>query len=117
MEKGSELMAAARVNGPGQPLLVWAQRHPDGLALALVVGVALFCRAQVVFRAPMFMQHDSLGYILPAWELATGEGFGVGFRRTPAYRHGVLIAGSTAIVLIAAAWMVERISGAKVMPF
>jgi 4-amino-4-deoxy-L-arabinose transferase-like glycosyltransferase len=68
--------------------------HPDALALTLILGVALFFRGQFVFRAPMFMQHDSLGYFLPAFDLATGQGFGVGFRRTPVYPlflSGVLI--------------------------
>lgn len=59
--------------------------RPDLAALALILGVALLFRAQFVFRAPMFMQHDSEGYFLPAYELYSGEGFGVGFRRTPAY--------------------------------
>ena len=72
-------------SGPGRALLGCLRAHPDALGLALVAGLALFFRAQFVFRAPMFMQHDSLGYILPAWELANGEGFGVGFRRTPVY--------------------------------
>ena len=57
----------------------------DLAALALILGVALIFRAQFVFRAPMFMQHDSEGYFLPAYELYSGEGFGVGIRRTPAY--------------------------------
>ena len=57
----------------------------DLVCVALIVGVALFMRGQFVFRAPMFMQHDSLGYFLPAYDLATGQGFGVGFRRTPVY--------------------------------
>jgi 4-amino-4-deoxy-L-arabinose transferase-like glycosyltransferase len=59
--------------------------HPDALCLFPIIAVAIFFRAEFVFRAPMFMQHDSLGYFLPAYELATGEGFGVGFRRTPLY--------------------------------
>lgn len=62
-----------------------ARAHPDAACLLLVVGLALFLRGQLVFRAPMFMQHDSVGYFLPAYDLATGEGFGVGFRRTPTY--------------------------------
>jgi 4-amino-4-deoxy-L-arabinose transferase-like glycosyltransferase len=62
-----------------------ARAHPDALGLLLVVGLALLLRGQFVFRAPMFMQHDSIGYFLPAYDLANGEGFGVGFRRTPTY--------------------------------
>jgi 4-amino-4-deoxy-L-arabinose transferase-like glycosyltransferase len=60
-------------------------RHPDLVCLGLVLGLALLVRGQFVFRAPMFMQHDSLGYFLPAHDLVTGQGFGVGFRRTPIY--------------------------------
>jgi 4-amino-4-deoxy-L-arabinose transferase-like glycosyltransferase len=59
--------------------------RPDLSALVLILGIALIFRAQFIFRAPMFMQHDSAGYYLPAYELYSGEGFGVGFRRTPAY--------------------------------
>jgi 4-amino-4-deoxy-L-arabinose transferase-like glycosyltransferase len=73
----------------------WFAAHPDLAALALVVGLALLIRGQFAFRAPMFMQHDSLGYFLPAYDLATGQGFGVGFRRTPVYPlflSGVLLA-------------------------
>ena len=66
-------------------LPAWPRAHPDIICLALVLGLALFFRGQFLFRAPMFMQHDSLGYFLPAYDLATGQGFGVGFRRTPVY--------------------------------
>lgn len=91
-------MSAAGV-GPGQagrsaPLANVLRAHPDAVCLVLVLGLALFFRGQFVFRAPMFMQHDSLSYFLPAWELATGQGFGVGFRRTPTYPlflSGVLV--------------------------
>jgi 4-amino-4-deoxy-L-arabinose transferase-like glycosyltransferase len=79
--------------------LVWAfsalRAHPDLLCSTLVVGLALAFRSQFVFRAPMFMQHDSAGYLLPAHDLYSGQGFGVGFRRTPVYPlflAGVLLA-------------------------
>jgi 4-amino-4-deoxy-L-arabinose transferase-like glycosyltransferase len=77
--------------------------HPDAVALALIVLVASLFRGQFVFRAPMFMQHDSIGYFLPAYELSTGQGFGVGFRRTPVYPlflAGVLSASGQSLTSI-----------------
>jgi len=59
--------------------------HPDAVSLTAITALALFFRGQLLFRAPMFMQHDSAGYLLPAYDLYSGQGFGVGFRRTPIY--------------------------------
>lgn len=81
----SAAVAVAHPSGLPHALGRAVRAHPDAWALALVVGVALLLRVQFVFRAPMFMQHDSLGYFLPAYDLYTGQGFGVGFRRTPVY--------------------------------
>lgn len=76
---------AARLRG-------WVQQHPDVAAIAVIATAALLVRAQVVFRAPVFMAPDSKGYFLPAYDLATGQGFGIGFRRTPVYP--LFLAGS-----------------------
>jgi 4-amino-4-deoxy-L-arabinose transferase-like glycosyltransferase len=70
---------------PLAALLGILRAHPDISCLVVVIGLALCFRGQFVLRAPMFMQHDSIGYFLPAYELYTGQGFGVGFRRTPVY--------------------------------
>lgn len=87
--------ARARGSGAAGRVMAWPRAHPDLACLALIVGVALFLRGQFVFRAPVFMQPDSLGYFLPAYDLLSGQGFGVGFRRTPVYPfflYGVLAA-------------------------
>jgi hypothetical protein len=59
--------------------------HPDALAIGLVVLVAVVIRVAFAFRVPVFMQRDSIGYFLPAWDLLNGYGFDLSIRRTPVY--------------------------------
>jgi 4-amino-4-deoxy-L-arabinose transferase-like glycosyltransferase len=74
-----------RFGGASGGVRAWSRRHLDLLSIGFLALLALGMRAQVVFRAPVFMAPDSLGYFLPAYDLVTGQGFDVGFRRTPVY--------------------------------
>lgn len=63
-------------------------RHParwDLLALGVVVAVGLVARLVFAAGAPVFLEGDSQSYLLPGWELATGQGFSPELRRTPLY--------------------------------
>jgi 4-amino-4-deoxy-L-arabinose transferase-like glycosyltransferase len=59
--------------------------HLDTLAVGLIVLVAVTMRVAFAFRVPVFMQRDSIGYFLPAWDLLNGYGFDLSVRRTPVY--------------------------------
>ena len=61
----------------------WDRR--DWLALGAVLGVGLVARVVFAAAAPVFLEGDSQSYLLPAWELATGQGFSPELRRTPLY--------------------------------
>src|SRR5919198_996209 len=60
-------------------------RHPDALAIGLIVLVAVAIRAAFAFRVPVFLLRDSISYFLPAWDLLNGYGFDLSIRRTPVY--------------------------------
>ena len=60
-------------------------RHPDRVALVLVLGAAALIRLAFAFRSPIFLLRDSGSYFLPAWDLAQGLGFDLSIRRTPLY--------------------------------
>ncbi|MCC7104434.1 MAG: glycosyltransferase family 39 protein [Chloroflexi bacterium] len=74
-----------RSSGMSAGVVMWPRQHADLLGIGFLTLLALGMRAQIVFRAPVFMAPDSLGYFLPAYDLVTGQGFDVGFRRTPVY--------------------------------
>lgn len=59
--------------------------HPDLALLAVLLMLAGVGRAMFLFRAPMFLRHDSVTYFQAGYELARGEGFGLPMRRTPVY--------------------------------
>ncbi len=61
------------------------RRHPHLVAVALIAGTALAVRLAFVFRAPVFLLHDSGSYFLPAHDLVYGDGFDLSIRRTPVY--------------------------------
>ncbi len=60
-------------------------RHRDLLLLAALIAVAAFMRGMFLFRAPLFVRHDSVTYLQTGYELARGQGFDVPLRRTPLY--------------------------------
>ncbi len=53
--------------------------------LLVVVIVATLLRGAMLYRAPVFATGDSEGYLAPGYALATGAGFDVSSKRTPAY--------------------------------
>jgi 4-amino-4-deoxy-L-arabinose transferase-like glycosyltransferase len=56
-----------------------------GQCLLLVLALALIPRVLITLRAPAFVTNDSLSYLLPGFDLATGQGFEPIFKRPPAY--------------------------------
>lgn len=74
----------------------WAWRHPDVVLLALVLGVAVGMRFQLIAAGPpTFVTPDSDDYLRPAYDLAHGLGFDPELRRTPLY--SLFIAGVLAL--------------------
>jgi 4-amino-4-deoxy-L-arabinose transferase-like glycosyltransferase len=65
------------------PVLVRQRR--GWLPLGCVILVALLARLLFASGAPVFLEGDSQSYLLPAWELAHGEGFNPELRRAPGY--------------------------------
>jgi 4-amino-4-deoxy-L-arabinose transferase-like glycosyltransferase len=61
------------------------RRHPDLTCLLIVVTVAALLRGAMLYRAPVLATGDSEGYLAPGYALATGTGFDVSSKRTPAY--------------------------------
>lgn len=59
--------------------------HPDLLVLIVLLGVGLLVRAMFLFRAPVFIRHDSVTYFQTAYGLVRGQGFDLPMRRTPLY--------------------------------
>src|SRR6266498_3427518 len=59
--------------------------HRDLLLLAALIAVAAFMRGMFLFRAPLFVRHDSVTYLQTGYELARGQGFDLPLRRTPLY--------------------------------
>lgn len=57
----------------------------DGVALATLVLIGAILRAGLLSRAPAFITNDSLSYLLPGFDLATGLGFDPIFKRPPGY--------------------------------
>lgn len=53
--------------------------------LAALLALALLVRLALHFRSPAFVGKDSQSYFLPGWEIARGEPFEIGQRRTPGY--------------------------------
>jgi len=76
--------AAGRA-GPGERIRAFIGAHPDGLAIGLIVLVAVAVRVAFAFRVPVFLLRDSISYFLPAWDLLNGYGFDISIRRTPVY--------------------------------
>jgi hypothetical protein len=68
----------------------------DALVLALLLVVDLSVRLTFFGSAPPFLNPDSAGYYVPGRNLAAGEGFDLGLRRTPTYP--LFIAGAVALV-------------------
>ena len=62
-----------------------AARHPDAVLLAGLLLVAAVARAMFLFRAPLFIRHDSVTYFQTGYELARAQGFDLPMRRTPVY--------------------------------
>jgi 4-amino-4-deoxy-L-arabinose transferase-like glycosyltransferase len=61
------------------------RRRPDLTCLLVLVLVATVLRGAMLYRAPIFATGDSEGYLAPGYALATGVGFDVSSKRTPAY--------------------------------
>jgi hypothetical protein len=53
--------------------------------LGILLVVALLLRLAFHFRSPAFVGKDSQSYFLPGWEIARGQPFEMGQRRTPGY--------------------------------
>ena len=60
-------------------------RGPNFYTLLAVLGVAGILRLSLAFRTPAFLEGDSQSYLLPAWDLFTGQGFSPEIRRAPVY--------------------------------
>jgi 4-amino-4-deoxy-L-arabinose transferase-like glycosyltransferase len=54
-----------------------------GLVAVLLIGLVL--RLAFARIAPVFLEGDSQSYLVPAWDLASGQGFSPELRRTPIY--------------------------------
>jgi hypothetical protein len=63
----------------------------EAVQIGLLLLLALTVRMAFHFRSPAFVSKDSQSYFLPGWEIARGEPFEMGQRRTPVYP--VFIAG------------------------
>jgi 4-amino-4-deoxy-L-arabinose transferase-like glycosyltransferase len=61
-------------------------------ALGLLLLLATVVRLALLLRAPAFITNDSLSYLLPGFDLATGRGFEPLFKRPPGYP--LFVAGS-----------------------
>ena len=59
--------------------------HPDVVLLVGLLALAAVVRAMFLFRAPVFLRHDSVTYFQTGYELARGQGFDLPMRRTPLY--------------------------------
>lgn len=57
----------------------------DALALGVLLIVDLSVRLAFFGSAPPFLNPDSAGYYVPGRNLAAGDGFDLGLRRTPTY--------------------------------
>lgn len=64
----------------------------DLTALGLIATLGLCLRVPFLLRAPAFITNDSLSYLLPGFDLASGLGFEPIFKRPPGYPG--LIAGA-----------------------
>ena len=64
---------------------VWYDIRVDVMALLLLVFGAIVLRVAFFTSAPPFLNPDSAGYYVPGRNLAYGDGFDLGLRRTPTY--------------------------------
>jgi 4-amino-4-deoxy-L-arabinose transferase-like glycosyltransferase len=71
--------------GFGARTRAFVAAHPDLIAIATIVLVALAIRGAFAFRVPVFLLRDSISYFLPAWDVLNGYGFDLSIRRTPVY--------------------------------
>lgn len=60
-------------------------KHPHLTALLALGIIAAVLRLGVLLRAPAFITNDSLSYLLPGFDLASGLGFDPIFKRPPGY--------------------------------
>jgi dolichyl-phosphate-mannose-protein mannosyltransferase len=60
-------------------------RHPDRVAIGLILLVAALPRIAFSFRAPVFLVHDSVTYFQAGFDFARGGDFALAFKRTPLY--------------------------------
>lgn len=63
----------------------FAADHPDLVLLIGLLALAGVVRAMFLFRAPVFLRHDSVTYFQAGYDLARGQGFDLPLRRTPLY--------------------------------
>jgi 4-amino-4-deoxy-L-arabinose transferase-like glycosyltransferase len=61
------------------------RRHPDLWCLTAIIAIATLMRLAFVYRAPVFVRADSIGYFQAAYELAHGMDVDIPIRRTPGY--------------------------------
>ncbi|MDP8923013.1 MAG: glycosyltransferase family 39 protein [Chloroflexota bacterium] len=63
----------------------FVRRHPDAVAVLVVVGLALAFKLGFALRVAPFISKDSQAYFFPAWTLVHDGAFQLGLRRTPGY--------------------------------
>src|SRR3954451_20114418 len=63
----------------------WYDDRADVLSVVLLVFGAIVLRVAFFTSAPPFLNPDSAGYYVPGRNLVYGDGFDLGFRRTPTY--------------------------------
>src|SRR5215208_644926 len=63
----------------------FAGDHPDLVLLVGLLALAAIVRAVFLFRAPVFLRHDSVTYFQTGYELVRGAGFDLPLRRSPLY--------------------------------
>ncbi|MFN8522987.1 MAG: glycosyltransferase family 39 protein [Chloroflexota bacterium] len=86
----------SQLTSAGSAVLAGVRRHPDLVAVVVIIVVALAIRAAFVFRVPVYVTKDSLEYVEPALKLIAGGGLDLPQRRTPAYP--VFMAASFALI-------------------
>lgn len=79
------IRSVARLAALLGPLRDAAGAHPDRFALLFLALLALALRLAFVFRAPVFVVHDSITYFEAGFDFARSGSFELAFKRTPLY--------------------------------
>lgn len=68
-------------------------RHPDAIALLVILGAGASLRFVFFLQAPVFVDGDSYQYYRPAYFLMVGEGFPLLLKQAPGYPAFVALVG------------------------